>query len=251
MPAVICPSCNASVADGTVLCPKCDAVLDASAFEDPAPGGEPGAEAEVAPAPPPRRLADPRAAAKPVAAAPAPAAPPDVIGGIRRRRKNKVEVDYSPDRVLGDAWEAIQSLMPFDRLSVFAATGTGLSLILPWRFTQVTGEEIGMFGGGWPVLISLAVAGAAIWIRTSNDLRGLRADQLAAAQIASAVVTLAFSVWYFFGAIDNHPYKTLLGTTHLKTSSPEMGVVVCAMAAITLGVGSIWAWMVERGSAIR
>ncbi len=246
MGPVTCPSCGESVADGTAICPSCDAVIDAAAFDD-APAAEPAPKPKPASKPAaPARVPDPRKAAKPAAA---PAAAPNVSAGIRRRRRKTVDVDYSPDRVLGDTWDAVQSLLPFDRLAVLSAAGMGLALLLPWRTTQLDGEMIGMFGGGWPVLLFIAVAGAALWLRTSDDLRGLRPDQLAGAQILSAALSLGFCVWYFDQAIDNHPYKSMLGVTHLHTSSPELGVVVCAAASIALGIGSIWALMVELGSA--
>ncbi len=235
-----CPSCNEAVDEGAAICPHCDAVLDASAFDS-------EAEKPAAKKPePPRKSSDPRRAgpAKPAAAA---GPVPSASAVIQRRRRRKVQVDYSPDRILGDTWDVIQSLLPFDRVALYGAAGMTLALFFPWRFTQTDGEEIGAFGGGWPVGVLLLLAGAALFLRTSDDLRGLRPDTLALVQVLSSIASIGYCVWYFFNAIDNHPYRSLLGTTDLKVSAPLWGVVVCALAAIVLGTGSLWAWMVEKG----
>ncbi|MHB8416734.1 MAG: hypothetical protein ACYDCL_01570 [Myxococcales bacterium] len=238
-----CPSCNEEVDDGAAICPHCDAVLDEAAF------GEPEAQ-PAPPKAPPKRSADPRQAAKPAArpAVPAAAAPfPAPSVPVGRRKRKKVEIDYSPDRILGDTWQVIQALLPFDQVALYGCAGMGLALFFPWRSTQAGGEEIGAFSGGWPVVLLLLAAGAALFIRTSDDLRGLRPDTLASVQFFAALLSIGYCTWYFFNAIDNHPYRSLLGTTNLKMSSPQAGVVICAICAIVLGTGSLWAWMVERG----
>ncbi len=237
MQGVTCPSCSEEVDDGAAICPHCDAVLDAAAF---------GGEAEPAPAPKPaaKRPAA-RPGVKPGAAAAAAAVAQPAFSRGRRRRK-KAEYDYSADRILGDTWDVVQSLLPFDRVALYGCAGMALALFLPWRFTQTEGQEIGAFGGGWPVVALLVVAGAALFVRTSDNLRGLRPDMLAGGQFLAALASVAYCVWYYFDAIDNHPYKTLLGTTDLKVSSPSIGVVLCALAGVVLGTGSLWAWMVER-----
>jgi uncharacterized Zn finger protein (UPF0148 family) len=235
---VTCPSCNEEVDDGAAICPHCDAVLDAGAFGE----SEPAPAPQKAAAKPQARKAAAKPGAAPAAAAAAPVAP--VLVG--RRRRKKVEIDYSPDRILGDTWNVIQSLLPFDRIALYGCAGMGLALFLPWRFTQAEGQEIGAFGGGWPVAVLLLLAGAALFIRTSDDLRGMRADLLAGGQFCAALISVAYCTWYYFGAIDNHPYRTLLGTTDLAISSPSIGVELCALCAVVLGAGSLWAWMVER-----
>jgi hypothetical protein len=249
---VTCPSCGGEVDDGVEFCPHCDAILDASAFE----GGGSSDDEEAPPPPKPKaapagRPADPRkpaAAPKPAAAAaPGPEGQPVAYGRGRKRRK-KAEIDYSPDRILGDTLEAIRSMMPFDQLTFYGLAGMGVFLLFPWRFTQVEGTEIGAFGGGWPVLILLLLAATALFLRTSDNLRGLPPHHLALGQIVAAALTVVYCAWYFFSAIDNHPYRTLLGTTDLKVSTPQAGVVLCAFAAIAMGTGSVWAWTVENAS---
>jgi hypothetical protein len=247
MAAVSCPSCGEEVDDGAAICPHCDAVLDASAFEG---GGEGNAdEAEAEAPPPPKKTAGskPAGPGKPAAAAPAVAIPETWGRGARRRKK--AEVDYSPDRILGDTLDTIRAMLPFDQLAFWGMFSMALSLLFPWRFTQVEGNEIGAFGGGWPVVLLLVLAGAALFVRTSDNLRGLPPHHLALGQIIAAILSIVYCAWYFVNAIDNHPYRTLLGTTDLKISSPQLGVVVCALAAIVMGAGSVWAWTVENASS--
>jgi hypothetical protein len=253
MAAVNCPSCGQEVDDGVEFCPHCDAIVDASAFEG-------GGAAEKAPPPPKQkaaapgtRPADPR---KAVAAAPAgggaagaPAGAPEPVAyGRGRRRRKRAETDYSPDRVLGDTLDSIRSMLPFDQMTFWGLFAMGGFLLFPWRFTQVDGTEIGAFGGGWPVVLLIALAGAALFLRTSDNLRGLPPQHLALGQIVAAALSVAYCAWYFFDSIDNHPYRTLLGTTDLKVSTWEPGVILCAFAAIAMGAGSVWAWMVENAS---
>ncbi len=228
-----CTECGAEAPDGSSFCPACDAVLDPGAFE------EQGAEEQAAPPPSkaPPRVADPRRAPKPAAVeAPAP----------RRRRKAPPSVDYSPDRVLADTWGSLQLLSPFDRLAVGGFAVSTLSLLLPWKFTQVGGDEIGVFAGGWLVFLCLGLAAAALWFRTGDDLRGIRPDHLALAQLLGAVSSVGLSAYLFFSSLDPHPYKSLLGTTNLWSSYPEFGVVVCALSGLVLAYASIWAWWAER-----
>lgn len=245
-----CPSCGGEVEDGAAFCPHCDAVLDAASFEG---GGENNAEdAEEAPPPPKAKAAPAGKAAEPrKGAAGAPAAEAVAIPqtwGRGARRRRKAEVDYSPDRILGDTFETIRAMLPFDQVAFWGLFAMAISLLFPWRFTQAEGNEIGAFGGGWPVVVLLVLAGAALFVRTSDDLRGLPPHHLAAGQIAAAALSVLYCAWYFVSAIDNHPYKTLLGTTDLKISSPQAGVVLCALAAIVMGAGSIWGWTVENSS---
>ncbi len=251
MSAVSCPSCGGEVDDGVAICPHCDAVLDASAFEG---GGEANAQDDVdAPPPPPKAkpaAAKPAGPRKPgAAAAPAPEAVaiPQTWGRGARRRK-RAEIDYSPDRILGDTFDAIRSMLPFDQVVFWGLFAMTVSLLFPWRFTQADGNEIGAFGGGWPVVVLVVLAAAALFLRSSDNLRGLPPHHLAAGQIAAAILSVVYCAWYFQNAIDNHPYRTLLGTTDLKISSPQAGVVFCALSAIVVGAGSIWAWSVENAS---
>ena len=239
MASVTCPSCASEAPEGAAFCPSCDAVLDPSAFED--GGAAPGPTPAPAKAEPPKKVADPRRAARapaPVEAAPAP----------RRRKRAKKEIDFSPDRVLADTWSSFQTLMPFDRLALGGLVAVAVSMLLPWRFTQVDGEEIGVFAGGWMILILMALASAALWLRTSDDLRGVRPDHLAGLQLVTALGSVGLSAYLFFASLDPHPYKSVLGTTNLWSSYPEFGVGICALAAIVVGYASVWAYWVERAN---
>ncbi|MHB1846800.1 MAG: hypothetical protein ACYCWW_18415, partial [Deltaproteobacteria bacterium] len=123
---------------------------------------------------------------------------------------------------------------------------SALSMLLPWKFTQLGGEEIGVFAGGWLVVVCLGLSASALWLRTGDDLRGLRPDHLAAAQLAGAAASIGLAAYFFFASLDPHPYKSLIGTTNLWSSYPEFGVVVCALSSLVLAYASIWAWWAER-----
>jgi hypothetical protein len=241
---VRCPRCREVAPEGAAICDNCDEILDASFLEGEAPPVA-GERTDVGPTPtaavPGRRdLRPPRLsqrggwnakAGAPSAAAErrpylAPAAPPPPPSPLEEAH-----------RTAGDLRTFFQSLLLSDRIAVGAAAGLLALLCLPWRWTKLDDEAIGLVAA-WPLPLLAGGVIALVYLRARGAdaqlERRYRAAQLGAAGLAALVNGLFLPF-----ATDAKSVRAGGLAVSLALSRPELGAYLGLVCAVTMALGSL------------
>lgn len=270
--AVKCTACQRAVADGTSICPHCDAILDFSFLGDlptdagedtpvpkpvrPAPGtGTRSPPPKVRRAPvddlPPRPV--PQQAVPPPAperetfahgAAALPAAGLDLDASPEDETQPAGDLEDHVHPELARGWAAFRSLSFEDKLTAGSASALALMSAMPWRSSLADGDELGILGWGVLTLALAAAAGASLWARRAGKQRPLSGAQWPLLAIACGGAAVAVSAV----AIVTSYERTIQFGAKMTTAWPAFGAygaVLCA-GGVLLG-GLLTLMQVRRG----
>ena len=150
-------------------------------------------------------------------------APPDEVDPLIEARRSVDE--------LGAFY---RSLSPGDRWASGGALALLISLALPWRWTKLDDEVIGLLAA-WPVgALAGAIAGLVYWRTRRASARLGRT--LLLVQVAAAVSAAIFCGWFLRAVTDVRTVRAAgrLVSTPLSTAEPGayVGILCAAVAAI-------------------
>lgn len=268
-----CDSCGTVVKDGTAVCPKCDAILDASAFES-------GPPEDVGPAKPRgsstgvkkvKRTATgsgtPASASKKVNVSGStgvkmmPAAPPrllkpkpgeeredidwrqmskDAVKAMGKQAEFKAEVSTAtPEELMRETKSLFKSLSFSDKLSAGGGLGVVISCFFPWKETFDNGDSLGLMSLGAPVFFGgLAVLGAVV-ARVKNMMPKANPMMVWLTQFGSACFCVLWSLVFIKSAIDSTITTSPEGNMKMWASSPSMGVGLAIIFALVAVGGTL------------
>ena len=230
--------------EGAAICDNCNEILDASFLDGDAPvvaGERTDVGLSPTPASPGRRdLRPPRLSQRggwnPAAGAPqpagerrpylAPAAPPPPPTPLEEAH-----------RTAGDLRTFFSSLAISDRIVVGAAAGLLAVLALPWRWTRLDDETIGLIAA-WPLPILAGAVIALVYLRARGAdallERRYRAAQLGAAGLAALIAGLFLPF-----ATDAKSVRAAGLAVSLVLSRPELGAYLGLVCAVTMALGAL------------
>ncbi|MFT3707434.1 MAG: hypothetical protein QM817_07175 [Archangium sp.] len=265
---MICPSCEAEVADDAAVCPNCDAVLDPSLFDASPPD-------EDAPPPPPKKKpvsAKPGVKKvgpsgkplkkKPVGGAPKKPAPKDEDYEAPAAKKNdwrsqiseedwkenagREQEKFVVDRTM-DANDAmtqakiyIWELPLSDKLALFGSGVMLLATFFPWKETVHDGDVLGVFSSGILVTALTAISVAGIIIRTRKTMPTLNPIIPWMAQLGAVGVAGVWCLVYLKLSWDSTLAQSTIGNYMVWVSKPSFGLILALLAGIVSIVGTIF-----------
>lgn len=256
-----CPSCDTEVDDSASICPNCDAVLDTSFLDEPAPAPRPRRPPSKPAGRPVVRKPAARAGAPTPKKRPAPAPsrdeatpPPKPKQDWRSqlseedwkenegRAPEKFVVDKAIDanEEMKDATQYLMSLSLADKL---ALGGAGLLLVatfLPWAETAKEGDILGIFSSGVIVTLLSAVAIGGIIVRTRKLMPDVNPMLPWVAQLGAVGVSGLWCLVYFRLAWDHTLVQGPWGADKIWASKPSFGLILAVLAGITSVVGTVF-----------
>jgi hypothetical protein len=270
---VKCTACHRAVADGTSICPHCDAILDASFLgdlpsrgEDDTPVPQSLPSRRQGPAPKVRRAPVEDLPVRP-AQAPLPAVHPGAFeagerggprAGVGALPNASVGIDEgleaetqpaggAPDDLyleLSRSWAAFRRLSFEDKLTAVSAVALALMSAMPWRTSLADGDELGLLGWGLLSLALAGMAGATIWARVAGKSRPLSGPQWPMATIASGGASALTSAIAILASFE----RTAQFGSQMTTAWPAFGAfgaVLCS-GGVLLG-GTLTLMRLRRG----
>ncbi len=256
---MICPNCQALVADDATFCDSCNAILDASFLGDgitneaPAPDqnktrvkADPN-QTRVRPADPNAtrvRPADPNATR--VRSAPEPKRP---VVEDDEEEKRSVLAGAAPPPQAAQAFEDLakqfRSLAFSEKLATVGGLALLLSLGLPWSWARVDGgttSAIGLVTGAWPlaVLALAMLVGIFLWRHPkARPHRDLVLGGCAGLSLLSFLGALAFL--QTVGRVVTHDVGGRLDST--ATAGAAFGVYLGLAGAAAMMVGTVLSYL--------
>ncbi len=245
-----CPRCNTKVADEISICPNCDEILDTSFLEggeDAAPP-ESGDPTEVGPAPP---IEPPRASLRPArlrgtwdaARQPAVAAPEPVFSAPKGTYLNDAVEEGPPDplaearRSLDDLGAFFRTLPTADRVAAGASLLMLLTMAMPWRWTKLDEEVIGLFAA---VPAAVLAAGVPVLVYLRARLASGRLGRpLALIQVVAAALNAGYCLWFVRAATDVRTQRVAGKMIALPLSTAEPGAYAGLLCAAVAAVASL------------
>lgn len=270
-----CPSCQASVAPGTVICPKCDFVIDASAFDDSPPAevsdadltGE--SEPPRRPAPSTARKSVPRrqgsasgvkkastAKKEPVRRA-MPEAPPRPV----KKARAEPEEDWhwkedpnapapslkgpgatgvaDPEEALNDLRRFIGDLTTADKIAFVGSLGTVIATLFPWKDHITEGEVIGVMTLGAAACVVSLLMIAAIVIRVRGSFRSLAPIVPWLVQFGGACFCVVWCLVFVKLAWNSGVGRSTEGNFDRMISIPSPGVFIAILTSIVALGGTL------------
>lgn len=253
-----CPSCHAKVPDETVVCPKCDAVVDASLLNlEPGPStpkpGRTGARRVVRKDG--KKKKRPAAAPEPTppqgdwrskvsqedwnAGAPS-KAPPDaepnvepMLGVEVAKYKNSLDEDF-----ILDAKSFMASLSSPDKFAFFGAVGMVIACFFPWKETVVEGDELGLLGYGVIVFLLGGIVMTTIAARTLHMIPKLNPLFIWVAQLGAASFSVLWALVCIKLAWDSTLARASIGNEEIWVSKPSFGVFLALIAGVVALLGT-------------
>lgn len=267
-----CDSCGAQVAAGTAICPKCDAILDASAFST-----EPPSEPSIGPMKP--RASSSGAVKKvkrsPTGSSPAakkpsapssssaaasklmPEAPPrllkeapkedidwrkmsrDASNALPAQAKFKAEVGQTPEELLAEGKSLIKLLNFSDKLAAGGAAATVLSSFFPWQETFDQGDVLGLMSLGAPVFVAALGVLTAILVRVKQMAPKANPMALWLSQFGAACFCVLWCLVFIKVAWDPTRTRSPVGNAEMWASSPSIGVVLALLFSFAAVAGTL------------
>lgn len=121
---------------------------------------------------------------------------PTVGAAIRARLNALTEGAEPPPQVEAAVDEMVREYRAFsseERHAAVAAVVSILTLALPWRWTEMTGDTIGFLSGGLPLLLASTMVLVALYQRRTPGVRE-RQDQLLQALFILSTMALVFTL---------------------------------------------------------
>lgn len=269
-----CESCGTTVKAGTAICPKCDAILDASAFstEPPTVDGDAAAVGPMKPRPSSgsiKKVKKATTGSAPVAKKkedPAtkygkfmPPAPPrllkpdpnenpdidwrqmskDAVAQMRPEEKFKAETGTTPEDLMAETKSLVSALGFSDKLAGAGGVATVLSCFLPWKETFDQGDSLGLMSLGAPVfLAALAVVGAIV-ARVKQLMPKANPMMLWLTQFGSACFCVLWCLVFIKTAWDPTRTRSPIGNAEMWASSPSIGVVLALLFSLAAVGGTL------------
>jgi len=273
-----CPSCGEPVADGVAICPKCDAVVDPSMFDN----KPPEADGETEPSARPLR---PAGAKKPgtkrpvTGGAPAavrrtgntgvkPAVKKDRPGGqgmpeapgrklkeapVARpdwRVKDEPRAAPAPSNPSGyhmvdpeDFWSDVKGFVSdlslADKLAFIGAFSALISCFFPWKDTITEGDVLGLMSLGSAVFAVTLVIIIAIIIRVRKVMPALHALVPWLIQFGGACFCIVWCLVYIKLALDTTMARSPIGNFERWVSSPSAGVYIALLMSVMMLAGTL------------
>ena len=270
-----CPSCDESVADDVAICPKCDAVLDASLFDN-TPKEPDDATEPVA-----RPLKSGPGAKKPLPRRPAGSAPPasgrssSAVKQPAKARPGGQAMPEAPGRKLKEAaaaredWHAkveprappkardpadglldpedfftevkhfFLELTVADKLAFIGATLTLLSCFLPWKDSITDGDVLGLMSLGAAVFAVAVLILFSIVIRVRKVMPALHALVPWLVQFGGACFCIVWCLVYMKLSLDTTMARSPIGNSERWISSPSAGVVIALVMSVMTLAGTL------------
>lgn len=251
-----CPRCSELATEGAAICDNCDEILDPSFFdrylEPESADRDAGDLTDIGPAP----TAPPRQAQRPLVAKPAALGPSRARGGweprkeqgpVREKRPFLAPPPTGPPPTVldearqsaGDLTSFFRSLSVADRWAAGASLLVVVSLALPWRWTKVDDEVIGLFAA-FPIFLFSGAAAVLVYVRARRAGVDL-SRRLEQVQAAAAALALAYAAGFVYLTSDIRALRAAGKVTMLTISTPLFGAWVglafAALAAIASGAG--------------
>jgi hypothetical protein len=257
-----CPKCGELASEGAAICQNCNEILDASFLEGLSEPDEEvvGDRTDVGPPPTHARPGNVRplrpSLARPTALKPSASranwgpnkAPPAVddpppAPAVVRGRPEPMRIVKPPDP-LGEAKASVDDLkalfvtlsMP-DRWAAGAAILLLLTLILPWRWTKLDEEVIGLVEA-WPALFFASGALAALYARAKDSLPQQRAA-LQLGQLGCGLLGALYAAQCVRTFSDGTVVQLGGRTVQLVSSAPRFGLYLGAIFAGALLLASV------------
>lgn len=262
-----CPKCGELALEGAAICQTCNEILDASFLDGLAEQAEEveGERTDIGPPPtspspslrpsnrrPPRPAPLRPTALRPSAsranwgAQPAKDSPegkPPPPPPAPRNQAAAIPQAPAPDP-LGEAKASVDDLKALfvtlstaDRLAAGASLLLVASLILPWRWTKLDEEVIGLVSA-WPMLLLAVGALAALYLRVKDSLPQQRAA-LQLGQLACGLLGALYAAQCVRTFSDASVAELGGRTIQIVMSSPRFGLYLGAIFAGTLLLSSI------------
>ena len=245
-----CPRCNTKVADEISICPNCEEILDASFLEGSDDGAPPESQAptEVGPAP---RLAAPRASLRPArlrgswdaAKGPAEKEPEPLVSAPKGTYLNDAVEEGPPDplaearRSLNDFGAFFKTLPTADRVAAAASLLLLLSMAMPWRWTKLDEEVIGLFAAV-PAAVLAAGVSVLVYLR-ARLASGKLGRPLALAQVVAATLNAGFCLWFVRAMTDVRTQRVAGKLVEVPLSTAEPGAYAGLLCAAVTAVASL------------
>jgi hypothetical protein len=249
---VRCPRCNTKVADEISICPNCDEILDASFLEGGDDGSPPESHdpTEVGPAP---QASAPRASLRPARlrgtwdaakqpAAPAPEPEPQVSAPKGTYLNDAVE-EGPPDplaearRSLDDLGAFFKTLPTGDRVAAAASLLLLLTMAMPWRWTKLDEEVIGLFAAVPAALLAAGVT-VLVYLR-ARIASGKLGRPLALTQVVAAAFNAGFCLWFVRAVTDVRTQRVAGKLIAMPLSTAEPGAYAGLLCAAVAAAASL------------
>jgi hypothetical protein len=271
-----CESCGTVVKTGTAVCPKCDAVLDASAFSTEPPPPEDsisgvGAVKQRGTGSGSKKVVKKKtttgsapAAKKPADAASKynkfmPPAPPrllkpdpnenpdidwrqmskDAVAQLAPVEKFKAENASTPEELAAEAKQLVKSLGFSDKLAAGGSALTILSSFFPWKETFDNGDSLGLMSLGAPVFLAAIAVLSCVIVRVRGLAKKVNPMMLWLTQFGSACFCVLWCLVFIKSAWDPTRTRSPEGNLEMWASSPSIGVVMALGFSAIAVVGSL------------
>ena len=273
-----CPSCGEQVADGVAICPKCDAVVDPSMFDN-KPPEEDGPTLPVAR---PLRASGVKKKRPSTGASGAVAALPKKTGNtgvkpaVKKDRPGGQGMPDAPQRKLkeapvarpdwrvkdeprlptappgqsgyhmvdpedfwGDVKSFVSDLTLPDKLAFIGAFSAMISCFFPWKDTISDGEVLGLMSLGAAVFGVTVVIIIAIIIRVRKVMPALHALVPWLIQFGGACFCIVWCLVYIKLALDTTMARSPIGNFERWVSSPSAGVYIALLMSVMMLAGTL------------
>lgn len=262
------------VADGEAICPKCDAVVDPSLFDN----KPPEADGETEPAARPLRTGT--AGKKPLPKRPPGAggkrtgntgmkpavkrtgpSMPEAPGRKVREAPAEPRPDWrvkddpnrpapapisgsgyhmvDPEDLWGDVKGFVAELTMADKLAFIGAFTAMISCFFPWKDTIMEGDILGLMSLGAAVFAVTVVIIVAIFIRVRKVMPRLHALVPWLIQFGGSCFCIVWCLVYIKLALDTTMARSPIGNFERWVSSPSAGVYIALLMSVLMLAGTL------------
>jgi|CXWL01.1.fsa_nt_gi hypothetical protein len=271
-----CPECGANVAPKIALCPKCDHVLDASAFSSAPPisRGDQDTPPEGTPVPAPRAARPPVRNAQQASRRPAPrlddedthprprgaredddpdtgeieeeedwhpkpvAVPPRA--STKATANDSIGSGYAPAEDLAqEAKFFLRDLRGGNLLAFWGGALTFLSSFFPWKQTAAEGDVLGFMSIAAPVLLLSLLLCGSILVRERNLMPRASAATTWYLQFACAALIPLWTIACIKLSWNSVLVRATVGVEDIWTSKPGFGAIIALPLSVLALAGTL------------
>lgn len=211
-----CTACGKDVAAESIICPHCDHVLDASAFDAEPPETDEDDEVDAAPSP----VASARAV----------------------RRGHEPEPSFgqrSPEDMLGDVRDFVRELPFFERMSLAGSVTALVACFLPWKDTLEDGDVLGVFSSGFASFALTVGSMVLLVLRAQGAVPTLPRAWLFLGQLGGNAGAGLWALICIKTAWNPTMTQALVGNYMRPVSTPSVGVFLTVLASIAAVLGGV------------